>query len=233
MPIEKQTPLSHGVFDLAVDPSERLLATVCSNGEVFLVDIDSGDIVRQWEAHAGEARSVAFSPDGQLLATGGSDGLVRIWNVDNGSVRTELKGHAGTVWRIRFSPDGKRVASGGVDGVVNAWNVISQRKDVALTGLSAVYALSFSPDGRRLVTGDSSGLIRVWMLDESNSTVSDAAPHVPPEVLTLVGHSHNVWDVVFSPDGQTLVSAGHDESVRFWNAAEAFDSQRMSRRQRP
>jgi WD40 repeat protein len=74
--------------------------------------------------------------------------------------------------------------------------------------------MAFSPDGRRIAGAGKrlidvrqpagSGEIKVWGAETGR------------ELLTLQGHTGDVWRVAFSPDGQRLASASGGE-VRVWD----------------
>ncbi len=73
---------------------------------------------------------------------------------------------------------------------------------------SYVWSLAVAPDNKVFATGDPHGIIRLWRLE------------VPGLLRELRGHEDgNVDALVFTPDGQTLISAGDDRTIRFWNVA--------------
>jgi WD40 repeat protein len=47
--------------------------------------------------------------------------------------------------------------------------------------------------------------VRLWAVQTGQS------------LKTLVGHTHQVWSVTFSPDGQTLASGSADATIKLWD----------------
>lgn len=77
--------LSH-VWDLAITPDGRLLASASHDGTVKLWRLDAlpAGVAAPWRTlrgHTGPVFSVRISADGQSLASGSGDQTARLWNV--------------------------------------------------------------------------------------------------------------------------------------------------------
>ena len=195
------------------------------------------------EGHSGIVLSVAFSLDGTHIVSGSDDKTVRVWAVDTGWLKWVLEGHSNGVNCVAFSH--RHIASGSGDGI-RIWGAHTGRVRI-LTGNSVgVNSLAFSSDGSRLASGSTSTIIwdtHTWELvctwEESSECVAFS-----PDGHHLVSGSYGVWiwiadtggkhrelhghegsvmSVAFSRDGNRVVSASSDGTVRTWN----LETQRM------
>jgi RNA polymerase sigma factor (sigma-70 family) len=155
---------------------------------------------------------VAASPDGRTLAYADDSGTIRLVGAEHG---TELRTLAlpGTAHsQLAFSADGRRLAGGGENGdqvYVAVWDVpggkLLHRWDwpKGWDPHSSVESLCFTPDGRRLAAA---------VCRQSAAYVWDLM--LGRQIARL---SHNqVYGLSFNPDGATLVTAGWDSTIRFW-----------------
>jgi len=126
------------------------------------------------------------------------------WQVDAAHPR-------GCVVSVAWKPSSLELACGMGDGRLLVFDVARHRVVRLFLGATIntiyPYGLSWSPDGRWLASGgvppDSS--VRLW----------DTASSKPGPVFQ--GHRGTVSSIAFSPDGERLVSASHDQTVRFWS----------------
>ena len=192
---------------LAYTPGADLLVVATSDGELSLVEPETGRVLRRFAGHEGTIWSVDVSPQGDLLASAGADGLVRCWGLD-GSELLRLEGPAkGGRTPLRFSPDGQQLAFGGPDHTLGVWEVPSGRSVLRLEQAGRwVGGLDFSPDGRILAAGDERGVVGLWEVPGGRS------------IARMEGHTTMVASIGFHPDGTMLVTGSGDGTVRIWRS---------------
>lgn len=138
-------------------------------------------------------------------------------------------GEARRVHKVALSPDDAVLAAGGLDGAIYLWDVASRFKVATLrnrehlrTGHGSLTgALAFSEDGAWLAAGHLDGAVYLW----------DVAAGL--ELDVRLHHDGAVTGLAFVPGGQTLITAGADATVRFYELPALLrrDARRVLRRQ--
>jgi len=155
--------------------------------------------------------SIAFSPDSKSLAATGNDQAVRVWDVASGkAVHTIVDAHLNTGGlAIAYSRNGKYIGSAGKDGKFKLWNAQSgllEREIIVNNTKAWIYGLSFSPDDRNVAIGNAIKTIQIFDIASG-------------ELLkTLSGHTAEVHALSYSPDGEYVVSASRDSTLKLWKA---------------
>ncbi|KAL7447082.1 hypothetical protein ACHAXM_011097 [Skeletonema potamos] len=77
------------------------------------------------------------------------------------------------------------------------------------------------PDGRKVAVGCDDAAVRIFSLDRSSSTKNESAgvASLGEPSMVLLGHKNGfpVFDVDWTRNGRTLLSAGGDGTVRLWD----------------
>jgi WD40 repeat protein/serine/threonine protein kinase len=172
--------------------------------------------IKTLRGHSGGINSVAYSSDGQRIVTGSFDGTAKLWEADSGGELLTLKGYNSVIWSVAISPDGQRIVTGSDGRTATIWGTASGKVLQVLKGhTSAILSAAFSPDGLRIVTGSGNPEDYTPSVDHT-AKVWEAA--TGKELLTLKGHSNGINSVVFSPDGQRIITGSRDQTAKVWDA---------------
>ena len=146
--------------------------------------------------------------------------------------RHTLTSHRAPITRVAFHPTWTVLASASEDATVKIWDWEGGEFERTVKGhTKAVTDVEYDPkgnlmgawDGPRGATSDNWGLvtcssdltIKLW--DSTNEYTN---------TKTLHGHDHSVSSVRFTPDGERLISASRDKTIRVWEVSSGWVGQR-------
>lgn len=216
---------------LAFAPSGRLLAVLGREDKpnakgdtqpyLALWDAETGKESHRLEGGGATYDTAMFTSDGRrLVGTAGKQ--IRIWDVGTGKVRRELPHPARR--ELTLSPNGWTLAYSANEVTVLV-ELATGRERVRLnTGSTVNNALRFSPDSRFLVNAE-----RYVNPNLGETSLWDV--FTGDRVHTFRSHDHVVYDVQFTHDGRTMVSASGDTTLLAWDFAGVVARQRKAPRQ--
>ncbi len=197
---QKYTYDRHAAFS----PHGDRLATGLHGDSVLIQSID-GDGVPVTIHSAPDVERRLFSPDGRWLLDVGGDGVenvLRLWNTRTGERVHDFIGHRGWVRQVAVARDAPVVATRTRYGI-RLWNSQSGRF-IRYLPMEYVDTLALSPDGTRLATSDGS---TVHLRNAENGQITQ----------TLTGHQGKINAIHFIGDGEQLLTASEDRTIRLWD----------------
>jgi hypothetical protein len=178
----------------------------------------------QLEGAVGYPNLITFSRDGTRFIHGNPHGIIHQWLVETGKLVATTHQNTNIRGVTFFSPDGCLLVdlpkSEDPNRSIQIYDVDSGRLQATIEGYKKkIFGwknVRFSPNGKYLalytdrVEGNDfipDGIVKLW----------DTA--TGKEIAALPGHKPTVWHVLFSPDGERVLTTDDDETVRLWDAA--------------
>ncbi|KAJ9115237.1 hypothetical protein QFC20_001104 [Naganishia adeliensis] len=130
--LEHTMTMPSTITQINLNRDSGLLAVVCDDLVVRLVDIETRRIVREMAGFRGRVLDLAFSPDSRWLVTTSLDSIVRTYDVPTGQLVDAFRTTSIST-SLTFSPTGDFLATAQVDSVgVFLWANKAQFSEVAL-----------------------------------------------------------------------------------------------------
>jgi len=166
-------------------------------------DIDSGVTIRVLQGHeAGVGEGGLVVHNGQAFSASW-DQTVRRWALELPHQQVvDLPNEPAST---AIAPDGHSVAVGFNDGSLRLYSLPNTRllSERVLAHTDIIKRLAFNRQGNRLASASLDGTAQVWQVKAGQLTKQH----------TFTGHAKGVHAVAFSPDSNTLATAGYDGQI--------------------
>lgn len=209
---------------ISLDRTGMVLAIGSNNGDVSLVDLGSGNIIRLFSKSNIPITDLKFSPGTHLLAIGVADGTVAIWNtqakIQEFTLDTTTPGSKGGVTKVAWSPDARFLAAASFDGSLTVWMlgnskpILQYRMKQPTSGEggyseSGAFSVAWSPNNNLLAVGGRDDQIVILDMAQSGK-----------ELQILVDDRFiEKDDLAWSPNGRSIVVASSGP-LKIWDLAE-------------
>ncbi|OVA02911.1 WD40 repeat [Macleaya cordata] len=194
-----------GPFTVSSDGS--FLVCACDD-KIKIVDSSNASIKGTIEGDSELVTALILSPDDKLLFSASHSRQIRVWDLSTFKCLRSWKGHEGPVMGMACDASGGLLATAGADRKVLVWDVDGGFCTHYFKGHKGIVtSILFHPDPNHLLlfSGSDDATVRVWDLVSKKS------------VAVLEKHFSRVTSLAVSENGWTLLSAGRDKVVNFWD----------------
>ncbi|KAK3183311.1 hypothetical protein Dsin_030597 [Dipteronia sinensis] len=171
----------------------------------------SNNVTSRIRAHTAEVCGLKWSNEGHLLASGGNENLICIWEPSKMSSSNYLhrfNDHSAAVKALAWCPHQFNVlASGGgtKDGCIKIWNAQKGKC------LHSICGLEWNRHHKEILSGHGFSVS-----GDDNKLCLWEYPSMT-KIGELKSHRSRVMELCQSTDGQTVVSAGADQTLTLWD----------------
>jgi WD40 repeat protein len=194
----------NGLRSASISPDGQSIVSGGFHGEIKIWDIRTGKVLKEFNEHTREVKSVCFSSDGEFVLSG-SPAEIKLWSVNRLCCLRTYDQMGSEERPICFSVDGHLILFERF-GVIECWNWVENCCVRSLKSPFEINSLSLSYDGRYLLSGSlCSGVIQMWDLLTGSC------------LRTLQGHFDLLTSVCLSWDGKYALSGSRDSTLKLWD----------------
>jgi serine/threonine protein kinase/sugar lactone lactonase YvrE len=198
---------------VAISPDGKILAAGgnrTGDSTTYLWNLADRTQIGTLEDARAIMQALRFHPDGKTVVGLTHTGGLKVWDVATRKVKIGLTdAHGGD--DLTFSPDGELLAYGGTKYQEIKLVDPATGKTVRTINDSSASGVSFSPDGKTLAVPDDDGTnsLQLW----------DVATGRSKAVFDRTEGDDIITKTLYHPDGRTLATWGHGNSVQLWDVA--------------
>ncbi|CAD6265671.1 unnamed protein product [Miscanthus lutarioriparius] len=193
-----------------------------SNGNMFLWEVSSGELLHTWHAHYRAVRCLALYD--YLLVSGSEDGSIKVWDLIT-VLDEQSRLEAQKPYLYSFSQHalpvtdiacflGAIAISSSEDRTCKIWSLSEGRMLRSISFPTSIGSVALDPRSHIFYAGGRDGKIYVTAMGVDLSFHGSDESSI---LGTLDDHSKAVTSLASSKDGLLLVSGSEDGNVRVWD----------------
>ncbi len=206
----------HAVLSYSLSGDGNLLATLARDQTIKIWDLKTGKARHtiKKESQGNGVGTVALTTDGKRLlavqhysgpAGANEESAITFWDANNGKELWSVKYPFRGIVPIHINADGKQALVGGGANFFSVWNLDDGKLLRTFGGhKGAITGLAVDAEGN-IFSASLDHTVKMWAPDGK-------------EVLTYSGHDGPVHAVALSRDGQHLLAASGDKTLKLWDA---------------
>ncbi len=226
---ELQTLTGHtdGFSDITFNPGGDILTSAGVDNIIRLWDVNSGTELRTFVDHTAKGDELLY-PERKVHASVNADYSIRLWDAETGADLPTLIGHTDRISSITFNPDNTMVVTGSWDSTLRVWDVGTGTQLHTLLDrfILGTEDIRFSLDGKKIALLYTFMNSRVFLFDaetgmELHSFKVFTLPPLSsiPPTYPANEHERSPNYIMFSPDGNSILTISYDDTIRIWDAA--------------
>ncbi|KAL0477138.1 hypothetical protein AKO1_005909 [Acrasis kona] len=147
-------------------PSLDHFVSAGMDGNIHIIDISSGKVVRSIQAHSHWVSSITSLDENTICTTSG-DKTARIWNVATGELLHSLESHTGRINQVLFL-GGDYIATASDDKYIFLWDWKKGVQVGGLVGHKDHVKNIILMSNNRIVSSSLDGTMKVWGIKETD-----------------------------------------------------------------
>jgi WD40 repeat protein len=206
---------TENISALALTPDDKYLISGSDDKSIRVWNIATGSIVHTLEGHVGSIKTVGVINKGQTIVSASDGGTIRVWGLKTGKLLNKFKSPPVGYSAISKSSQGANLIFGIGPELselpIRIWDLTSGEEVTPLPGHSIVGFISqivVSPDGHFAISTAEhihGTNIKLWSLEDMKLR------HI------FQGHEQEVQNIMFTPDGNKIITSSKDNSLRVWS----------------
>ena len=222
---------------LQLDSRGKLIISGGDDRSIRLWSLSSGELLYTFNGHSGPISSLCLDPSDRYLVSGAWDRTLRIWDLKERTLLNTMApgatggfggatGHSGPVLALTMDPQGRFFVSSALDRTAKFWELNSGELLHTMKWNDIGVSIRMDPKRMRLISGSLDGKVKVWDIEtedavavlenDSTATVIDSNQMVRFE-YTGFDDMTAVNDVAVSPDGNRILAANQNGSIKLWD----------------